>query len=73
MIYAPDNWSVVTRVNGSSSWSTPSQGQVLFTNFGWTTVGGNGNADFTTNTGWTYSFTSNVTGSFVIAIREPES
>ena len=39
---------------------------MTFTNIGWTAAHANGLADLSSNTGWTYTFTSNVTGSFVI-------
>jgi hypothetical protein len=65
-LFSPFETSVLVTGNGSSMWTTPSQGQVTFTDIGWTTAHANGLANLSSNTGWTYTFTSNVTGSFVI-------
>jgi len=51
---------------GSATWSTASQGQVTFTNVGWTSVNATGFADLSNAAGSTYSFISNVAGSLVI-------
>ena len=59
--------SVLATGNGSASWLTAAQGQVMFTDIGWTAARATGLADLSSNTGWTYSFTSNVTGDFVIS------
>ena len=62
---APDQ-SVAATAAGNATWTNASQGQVTFTNVGWTSVNGNGLADLSGATGWTYSFVSNVTGTFVV-------
>ncbi len=61
----PDQ-SVLATEAGSATWTNASQGQVTFTNVGWTTVDANGFVDLSGGTGWTYSFVSNVTGTFVV-------
>ncbi len=52
--------------SGSAAWASGSAGAVTFTNMGWTGVRAGGQAYLFNSTGWTYSFTSNVTGNFVI-------
>ncbi len=62
---APDE-SILATAAGSATWTSASQGQVTFTNVGWTTVDASGFVDLSGGTGWTYSFVSNVTGTFVV-------
>ena len=64
--YPPDNASLVVTGSGSAIWTAPSQGQVAFTDIGWTSMRATGLAYLFSNTGWTYSFVSSVDGSFVI-------
>jgi len=63
--YPPDQ-SILATAAGSATWTDASQGQVTFTNVGWTSVNAIGSADLAGGTGWKYSFTSNVTGYFVV-------
>ena len=65
-IYLPIKENLLATAAGSATWATPSTGQVTFTNVGWSDTIGNGNANLSGNTGWVYSFVSDVTGSFVI-------
>ncbi len=58
--------NLLATAEGSATWTTPSVGQVTFANVGWSDSSGTGNANLNSNTGWIYTFTSNVTGSFVI-------
>ncbi|MFI5460344.1 MAG: PEP-CTERM sorting domain-containing protein [Isosphaerales bacterium] len=62
----PPNQSILATAAGSATWTDASQGQVTFTNVGWTSVNANGSADLSGDTGWKYSFISNVTGFFVV-------
>ena len=52
--------------NGSATWNSASSGVVSFTNLGWKSKNADGTADLSRNTGWVYTFVSNVTGSFNI-------
>ena len=61
----PDQ-SVLVTAGGSATWASDSQGQVTFTNVGWTTVDATGLADVSSGKGWIYSFVSNVNGTFVV-------
>lgn len=65
-IYAPTNENLLATATGSATWSSASNGQVNYTNVGWSDSTGSGIASLMSNTGWTYTFTSNVTGSFII-------
>jgi hypothetical protein len=64
--YAPFNQTLLVTANGSATWTSSSTGEVSYTNVGWTNNIGNGQTSLSTNTGWIYTFTSNVTGSFDI-------
>ncbi len=63
--YEPDQ-SVLATAGASATWTSASQGQVIFTNVGWNTTDATGSADLSGGMGWTYTFTSNVTGNFVV-------
>jgi hypothetical protein len=65
-IYNGYNEDLKATANGSATWTSASVGTVTFTNVGWSDTVGDGNVNLDTNTGWIYTFRSNVTGSFVI-------
>jgi len=52
--------------SGSAKWNSASNGEVRFSNLGWTSINAHGAADLSQNVGWVYTFVSNVTGSFNI-------
>jgi hypothetical protein len=65
-ISAPTDQNLLVTADGSAKWTTPSIGQVTYTDVGWSNALGSGGADLSANTGWIYSFTANIKGSFVI-------
>ncbi len=65
-IYAPINENLLVTASGSAAWTTASIGEVTYLNVGWSDTIGDGNANLNANTGWLYTFKSNVNGSFVI-------
>ena len=65
-VYAGLSQTLVATASGSAIWSTAAVGQVTYTDVGWSDTIGDGNANLNSNVGWIYSFSSNVTGAFVI-------
>jgi hypothetical protein len=57
--------SVLTRGSVVATWQSAKAGQVVFTDFGWTTVGVEAShAYMFSGTDWTYTFTANQSGTF---------
>lgn len=64
--YPGNGSSLLVEGSGSASWASGSAGEITFTDMGWTGVRAGGHAYLFNSTGWTYTFTSNVTGDFEI-------
>jgi hypothetical protein len=65
-INIPNHSLLLVTGNGSATWNSASNGEVTFSNVGWTSINAHGSADLSPNVGWVYTFVSNVTGSFNI-------